>query len=971
MCSNFPSPFTCIRSLRFQSLSVLMISFLSLTLMAASAIAQSRLAPDYEMQRRFQPDWRNPGAVTLPNTAAYAQPKDFKVTLKLGSEPVVGTVYNWILTKGKEKVTATGANPVVRLTAGTWNATVTGKVGKTITTAGTLQVIVKDLLIVAIGDSYASGEGAPEIPASFGIDDAYIGNATMEGLLHSDLNDVSFNDFPAVANLAPIVPESWARSTDPVMTLEHRLAHRSTHCYSARYAMALENSDPHISVTYVSVAQSGAVVSEILSTQNVSSDDGSTLMPIQLTELKKIVGKRKIDKLLISIGGNDVGFGPLLAEILYSPVIYAGLSVGYTGDFIDPISLVSKIPANPSYADYIPSNLTRTNFPANFTSFNATQISSNIFTAIRTNTAVNSVFKPVDSATNILAVSYAALNNSLRSLFTIDRIVITEYPDINRVNVLGTDSNPVLWWGAGVRDLIPSMAVNPSEALLATKLFAEPLNRVVSNSAASNNWIYVGGVSDVFAGHGYGAPKDTRWIVTARESLLVEGATPDWFGQVLPITSFGMAHQNTRGLVATARLVAAKFGETNVVNDLAAEVTLNGVAIGSSTLTTPVNLGEEGGTNDFLISDTTGSGLGISSIAATGGFSLPAQSNLTLPAGGSTNFSVVNPSNGATGLRTGIVTITFTNPGVAPYAFPVSAFNNAAISTNWMSKVPDAQSLSRMTIPGTHETMALYENLPGTAKCQTNTLSEQLNYGIRCLDIRGRHLNNALPIHHGVVYQRANFSDVLDTATSFLSNNPTETIVMLLKEEYTASGNTRSYEDTVKSYLTKYPAKYFYKGWKPCTKIPTLGEARGKIVLVRRFPGKIGISATPWPDNANGVVNAGSLFRIQDLYKLNYNVLNPDNSENFDKKWSATYEGLLQASENTEGKYFHLTYSSGAIYYLGVPSIPEFAYDMNPRVNGFFNRYSYGCFGAVMMDFVTPELIAKVYRSGVAALKGN
>jgi 1-phosphatidylinositol phosphodiesterase len=194
---------------------------------------------------------------------------------------------------------------------------------------------------------------------------------------------------------------------------------------------------------------------------------------------------------------------------------------------------------------------------------------------------------------------------------------------------------------------------------------------------------------------------------------------------------------------------------------------------------------------------------------------------------------------------------------------------------------------------------------------------------------------------------------------------------MLLKEEHTPAGNTRSYENTVKSYMTKYEAKYFYNGWQPCTKIPKLGEVRGKIVLVRRFPGKIGINATPWPDNANGVVNAGSLFRIQDLYKLNYSVWNPDNSENFDKKWSVAYDGLMQASEDTQGKFFHLTYSSGAIFYLGVPQVPEFAYAMNSRVNGFFTRHSSGIFGAVMMDFITPELTAKVYRSGIAALKGN
>lgn len=924
---------------------------------------------DYEMQKRFQPDWRNPGAVTLPNTAAYAQPNDFLVSLKLGKEPTVATDYTWVLTRGGKTIYATGANPKLRLTAGLWKTTVTGKNGTTVTESGFCQIDIKDLLIVAIGDSCGSGEGVPEIPAFFLIDSSYTGSKTMEYLLSSDLNKIQFADFPAVGSLEPVVPESWARSTSAAMTLENLHAHRSTKCYSARYAMALENANPHLSVTYVNVAQSGAVVGELLSQHNTSADDGTTPMPVQLTELKKIVGNRKIDRLLISIGGNDLGFAPLVAKLLASPVIFAGYFTGWDGDFIDPISLSPKIATNPAYAQYIPSPFTTNDFPSVFTSSNAQGIADKILNGISSTTAVRWAFQGLDADITVLASNYKILNASLRSLFAIDRIAITEYPELYKVHVQGTDGKPVLWWAPGLTDLIPTMAINPSEAMLFSRLYTEPLNRAVSNAAATNNWIYVGGVGNVLAGHGYGAPKDTRWIVTARESVLAEGATPQWYGQVLPLTSFGTSHVNAPGHVATARLVASCLGETNVANDLAAEITLNGVAIGSSTLTTPVNLGEEGRTNDFLISDTTGSGLGISSIAATGGFSVLAPSNLTIPAGGSTNFSVVNPSNGATGLLTGIVTITFTNPGVAPYAFSVSAFNDTATSTNWMSKVPDAQSLSRMTIPGTHETMALYETVPGTAICQTDTLSKQLTDGIRCLDIRGRHYNNALTIHHGEVYQNANFSNVLDAATSFLSNNPTETIVMLLKEEYTAAQNTRSYENTVKSYLTNHPAKYFYNGWKATTTMPTLGAARGKIVLLRRFQGTIGINATPWPDNANGVVNAGSLFRIQDLYKLYYSMWNPDNSENFDKKWSAAYDGLLQAFEDTEGKYFHLTYSSGAIYYLGVPQIPDFAIAMNQRLNGFFNRNSSGFFGAVMMDFITPELTAKVYRSGIAAIK--
>ena len=944
----------------------------SLTIFSVSVQAQvSLLSPDYEMEKRFQPDWRNRAAITLPNTTDYAQPKDFLVSLKLGKDPTAATDYTWVLTRGEQTVYATGANPKLRLSAGLWKATVTGKKGTTVAESGSRLIDVKDLLIVAIGDSCGSGEGVPEIPAFFLIDGSYTGSKTMEDLLSSDLNKIQFADFPAVGSLEPVVPESWARSTSAAMTLENLHAHRSTKCYSARYAMALEKANPHLSVTYVNVAQSGAVVGELISQHNTSADDGTTPMPVQLTELKKIVGNRKIDRLLISIGGNDLGFGPLVAKLLASPVIFAGYFTGWDGDFIDPISLAPKIATNPAYAQYIPSPFTTNDFPSVFTSSNAPGIADKILNGISGTTAVRLAFQGLDADITVLASNYKSLNASLRSLFAIDRIAITEYPELYKVHVQGTDGKPVLWWAPGLTDLIPTMAINPSEAMLFSRLYTEPLNRAVSNAAATNNWVCVGGVGNVLAGHGYGAPKDKRWIVTARESLLSEGATPQWYGQVLPLTSFGTSHVNAPGNVATARLVASSFGDTNAANDLSAEVTLNGLAIGSSTLTTPVDLGQGGDTNAFLVSGTTGTGLGIFNVEATGGFSVVSQSNITLPPGGSTTFFIGNPTNGGTGTGTGIVTVNFTDSGVSPYSFRVSAFNggnsnSGNASADWMSSITNTIPLSRLTLPGTHDTMARYETIYGTAVCQDMNLGEQLTNGVRCLDIRGRHLNNRLVMHHGVEYQKANFDDVLRDSISFLSNHPSETIVMSLKEESTPSRNTRSYEATVKAYLANYPSRYFYNGWNPCTKIPTLGEARGKILLVRRFSGTLGIDAAPplWPNNPTHVVQVGPLLMVEDFFKQYYSVLDPFNARTYDTKWTAVYDGLLRAQEDTEGKFMHLTYSSGLIMYV-IPQIRGLAGNINPRLNGFFSKNPRGSFGAVMMDFPTSEMISKIYRSNL------
>ena len=88
-------------------------------------------------------------------------------------------------------------------------------------------IVVKDILIVSIGDSYASGEGNPVVPGYFGFESA-----------------------------------QWAYSPDPAMERENANAHRSTAAAPAQFALALQKSNPHEAVTFVSVADSGASIAQ-------------------------------------------------------------------------------------------------------------------------------------------------------------------------------------------------------------------------------------------------------------------------------------------------------------------------------------------------------------------------------------------------------------------------------------------------------------------------------------------------------------------------------------------------------------------------------------------------------------------------------------------------------------------------------------------------------------------------------------
>src|SRR6266487_4141969 len=90
---------------------------------------------------------------------------------------------------------------------------------------------------------------------------------------------------------------------------------------------------------------------------------------------------------------------------------------------------------------------------------------------------------------------------------------------------------------------------------------------------------------------------------------------------------------------------------------------------------------------------------------------------------------------------------------------------------DWMRWVPDNKRLSELSLPGTHDTMALYGG--GIAETQSLPLRAQLDAGIRVLDIRCRHIEDVFAIHHGVVFEHAYFgADVLKVCYEFLQDNP-------------------------------------------------------------------------------------------------------------------------------------------------------------------------------------------------------
>ena len=199
----------------------------------------------------------------------------------------------------------------------------------------------------------------------------------------------------------------------------------------------------------------------------------------------------------------------------------------------------------------------------------------------------------------------------------------------------------------------------------------------------------------------------------------------------------------------------------------------------------------------------------------------------------------------------------------------------------WMRNLKDPTPLSALSIPGTHNSPTCHKALP-SVRCQAVPPREQLQNGVRFFDVRvqpeGGASNPALILVHGAFpisltgpkYLR----ELLDQVYSFLAETPSETVIMSLKREGTGHATDQDLAQILHEHYTAGPDAA--KWWVDPT-IPTLGQARGKIVLMRRFlvPDEYhaehdgrgwGVDAESWADNTPCDTH-GSVC-VQDFYEV-------------------------------------------------------------------------------------------------------
>jgi hypothetical protein len=260
----------------------------------------------------------------------YITPIDHPVTVRLTGAVPVGAICAWSFDDGDGPQASTFdcAEPVnLRVRYGKQTvATVDVSSGSDPTQRVQTEIRVRDIFIAGLGDSIASGEGNPDKAVALSDEGfcfrSYLGTA---GEQYYRPSRAGFKGGRACE--APDTLANWQRYSAHWF---NAACHRSLYSYQTRTALALAVRYPHIAVTYLPLACTGASISDgVLGSQRARecppSKSGACNVTVSaqiaelreaLTAAKKRQPDRTLDLVLLSIGANDVYFSGLVADVI-------------------------------------------------------------------------------------------------------------------------------------------------------------------------------------------------------------------------------------------------------------------------------------------------------------------------------------------------------------------------------------------------------------------------------------------------------------------------------------------------------------------------------------------------------------------------------------------------------------------------------------------------------------------------------
>lgn len=288
---------------------------------------------------------------------------------------------------------------------------------------------------------------------------------------------------------------------------------------------------------------------------------------------------------------------------------------------------------------------------------------------------------------------------------------------------------------------------------------------------------------------------------------------------------------------------------------------------------------------------------------------------------------------------------------------------------SWLSEIDDNRELFALNLPATHDSVTDFVQFSYITKCQNMSISQQLNIGIRSLDLRVQVRDERLKMVHAFAKvftdssrsEQMDLSDVLSQCYDFLDKNKSEAIIIQFKND-SGRDYEKSFDILFSSYIKGNEDKWFLEN-----RSPLLSEARGKIVLIRRckmndreeYTDKnTGIDFSRWeeqttkephplPLNTGG--ENGMKFLVQDRFKYSPKP-----------RWNEVIRPFLSSAKPFDGTYI-INYLSTAGGIKGPKRNAEY-------INSEFMKYpldNKNYYGTIYMDFPAEKITQKIINTNI------
>jgi hypothetical protein len=327
---------------------------------------------------------------------------------------------------------------------------------------------------------------------------------------------------------------------------QDRRCHRSASSGQVKAAESLELADDRTSVTFLHLACSGATVQKGL-IGGYEGQEGAGDLPAQIDAAAALAAGRPADALVVSIGGNDVGFSHVIEACMFqqtcfeTPAATDPAAMAYITDVCAPLGPLASF-CTDYFAGFAP--------PA--------ESAESIF--LGGGTACGGAAGDDEHAEGLddLPCNYAALQQRIDDVGLFEaggpaRVYLTAYPGITRreSDTPGGPTEPCGFDPAAPAEIrgrnLPGVPIH--EILWAESFVVPRLAGAMAEAAARHAWRYVDEHVPAFDGKGYCALDN--WIVRLPQSVRAQARAVPLLSTIL-----GSVHPNAAGQEEYGRAIS-------------------------------------------------------------------------------------------------------------------------------------------------------------------------------------------------------------------------------------------------------------------------------------------------------------------------------------------------------------------------------------------------------------------------------